>query len=87
MAEVVEWVLNVKVLMADKRTAYEYSEWSCSSNNQTVRLVVIYQPPNLSYVHNFLSEFSGHLVDLQATDDHLVIRGDFSIHVDNLLDT
>ena len=78
--------LSVRWIDAGGKESFEYSEWTISSPSLNIRLVLLYRPP-YSADHRvstncFFTEFSTYLETILLSKEHLVIAGDFNIHVD-----
>ena len=78
--------LSVRWIDAGGKESFEYSEWTISSPSLNIRLVLLYRPP-YSADHRvstncFFMEFSTYLETILLSKEHLVIAGDFNIHVD-----
>ena len=68
---------------------FEYLEVTIFFTAQVpVTLIVIYRPPSRGQsIRNFLEEFSSLLESANLLNNHLLICGDFNIHVDNSQDS
>ena len=77
--------LFVRWIDAGEKESFEYSEWTISSPSLNLRLVLLYRPPfsadHRVSTNNFFMEFSTYLETLLLYKQHLVIAGDFNIHV------
>ena len=62
--------------------SFEYMELQLRSDGIPVRLVVVYRPPGLS-CSLFLNEFAGYLAHLATSSGHLLLTGDFNLHVNS----
>ena len=50
-------------------------------NKMSLRIVVIYRPPN-SNVNEFIAQLTSHLESLNTTTSDIIVTGDFNIHID-----
>ena len=79
-------LLPVRRIDAGKKESFEYSEWTISSPLLNLRLVLLYRPPYSAdhrvSTNDFFTEFSTYLKSILLSKEHLVIAGDFNIHVD-----
>ena len=71
---------------AGELRSFEYSEWDVLAGIQRIHLVIIYRIP-YSVAHPvttsvFLEEFSKFLESTVFCANHLLITGDFNIHMD-----
>ena len=83
--------LSVKKSDAGELRSFEYSEWDVLAGTQRIHLVIIYRIP-YSVAHPvttsvFLEEFSKFLESTVFCANHLLITGDFNIHMDVADDT
>ena len=79
--------LNVSKINSGETESFEYSECIVrSSSAHNIRLIIIYRPPysedHKVPVGTFLTEFSDYLESVILSKEHLLITGDFNIHVD-----
>ncbi|KAK6174194.1 hypothetical protein SNE40_017515 [Patella caerulea] len=65
--------------------SFETIEFLLKANAIALRFVAIYRPPNSSLT-NFFADFSEYYETLILKSGHLIITGDFNIHVDILSD-
>ena len=65
---------------------FEYSGWHIKSEANRVHLIIIYRTPYSEVhpviTHAFFYEFSVFLVSAVFSSSHLLITGDFNIHID-----
>ena len=77
--------LSVRRIDAGGKESFEYSEWTISSPSLNLRLVLLYRPPYSAdhrvSTNDFFTEFSTYLESILLSKEHLVIAGDFNIHV------
>ena len=78
--------IDVKLIDSGEKDSFEFSEYVMNSDNNKLRVCVIYRP-TYSAAHPvtpqwFLSEFTQHLESVILSPELLLICGDFSIHVD-----
>jgi hypothetical protein len=78
--------VGVKKGDAAELRSFEYSEWDILSGTQRIHLVIVYRTP-YSAAHPvttgvFLEEFSEFLESVVFCANHLLITGDFNIHMD-----
>ena len=71
--------------------SFEYCELLVQiSSSLKIRVVIVYRPPHSEDhrvpVVTFLSEFSSYMESVILSKDHLLILGDFNIHMDVLTD-
>ena len=74
-----------------EKESFEYCELLVQiSSSLKIRVVIIYRPPHSEdhrvSVVTFLSEFSSYMESIILSKDHLLILGDFNIHMDVLID-
>jgi len=64
--------------------SFEYLDLQLTSNATSVRLFNIYRPPSkgTNNTQTFFNEFSSLIEELLIFTGHLVIMGDFNIHID-----
>ena len=79
--------LSVKKQNSFQFKSFELFDLLVTSGSDILRLVTVYRPPpsknNQATAELFLTEFSSFLEILAIAEDHLLITGDFNIHVDN----
>ena len=74
-----------------EKESFQYCELLVQiSSSLKIRVVIIYRPPH-SEDHRFpmvtfLSEFFSYMESIILSKDHLLILGDFNIHMDVLID-
>ena len=78
--------LRVSKGEAAELESFEYSEWNVTSGTQRIHLIIVYGPP-YSETHPVMTsvlftEFAQFLDSAVHCTDHLVISGDFNIHMD-----
>ena len=77
--------LSVRRIDAGGKESFEYSEWTISSPSLNLRLVLLYRPPYSAdhrvSTNDFFTEFSTYLESILLSKEHVVIAGDFNIHV------
>ena len=83
--------LSVRRIDAGEKESFEYSEWTISSPSLYLWLVLLYHTPYSAdhrvSTNDFLTEFSStYLKTILLSKEHLVIAGNFNIHVDVLHD-
>ena len=71
--------------------SFEYSEWDIKSETDRIHLIIVYRTP-YSDAHPvttsvFFQEFSAFLQSAVFCSSHLLITGDFNIHMDEEADT
>ena len=82
--------IMVTKLKSSNFSTFELGLWKVQVKHTECTLAAVYRPPYSSKhkktIPMFITEFSDTLTDLLATynNDHLIIVGDFNIHVDNL---
>ena len=66
--------------------SFEYSEWHIKSETNRIHLIIIYRTPYSEAhpvtTHTFFDEFSVFLESAVLCSSHLLITGDFNIHID-----
>ena len=63
-------------------STFEYLDLDLKIGNRTIRLIIVYRPPGS--IPDFLDEFDPFIDRItRRTPRHLLILGDFNIHVDN----
>ena len=80
--------LRVKMVDAGGKDSFEFSEWLVSCLGCSLRLLIVYRPP-YSTKHKVtvsvcLREFSDYLESFVLSKEHILIAGDFNIHVDDI---
>ncbi len=79
--------LKSKVLPSKSFSSFEHLMASIATNKAHITLVVIYRPPtsgkNKATITDFLAEFSTLLEEICVSPGHLIIAGDFNLHVNN----
>ena len=83
--------LQVTKVRNGEKESFEYCELLVQiSSSLKIRVVIIYRPPHSEDhrvpVVTFLSEFSSYMESIILSKDHLLILGDFNIHMDVLID-
>lgn len=83
--------LQVTKVRNGEKESFEYCELLVQiSSSLKIRVVIIYRPPHSEdhrvSVVTFLSEFSSYMESIILSKDHLLILGDFNIHMDVLID-
>ena len=84
---------NIKLINSGLLQSYEYGDWLVTSNNNILRLIIVYRPPSTSLfsapVSVFVDQFGEHLEQLSTSKEKILICGGFNIHVEdkNLSDT
>ena len=78
--------LTVKKWATAELRSFEYSEWDIKSETDRIHLIIIYRTP-YSDAHPvttsvFFEEFSSFLESAVFCSSHLLITGDFNIHMD-----
>ena len=75
----------IKILKIPK-TSFEVTEWHLSYQQKTTVVIGIYRPPyskqNPVTPSSFIDEFADYLEEVAVLRGHLLIMGDFNIHVD-----
>ena len=79
--------LNISKGNYGQKESFEFSEWILKSTGScNVRLIILYRPPYSDNhrvpVNVFLNEFSHYMESLVLSKDHLLLVGDFNLHVD-----
>ena len=79
--------LSVKKVDAGAKVSFEFSEWTVQSVSHDFRVVILYRSqadPDVRKIpiSTFFSEFSDYLETVVLCKEHLLIGGDFNIHVD-----
>ena len=68
-------------------TSFEFVETTLVSNSETFRTVVIYRPPpsqsNKLKISQFKDEFPTLLESLVIMNEHILILGDFNVHIED----
>ena len=77
--------LSVRMNDTGKKDSFEFSQWTISSPSLNLRFVLLYRPP-YSADHKvstnvFFTESSAYLESTLLSKKHLLITGDFNIHV------
>lgn len=81
---------DIKVKAAEKgiKITFEFSIWRISMKSVTMTVVTVYRPPysqmNPSTVSSFIDEFSDFLTYITAKYKHILIMGDFNIHLNDV---
>ena len=83
--------LTVKKGATAELRSFEYSEWDIKSESDRIHLIIVYRTP-YSDAHPvttivFFQEFSAFLQSAVFCSSHLLITGDFNIHMDEEADT
>ena len=81
LAFIVRKSLHIKKKAHKGFRTFELLDVSITTDSRVINLVLLYRPPSAS-VSEFLIEFSTLLETLVLTAGHLVLFGDFNIHVD-----
>ena len=81
-AVIVKANLQVTLNKSSVFKTFEILDANVRSSSVMIRLIVIYRPPN-SCISDFLTDFSKLMEGLIHANGHLIIVGDFNIHVDN----
>ena len=67
-------------------SSFEFSDWTISSSEISLRIILIYRPPysrnHPISISTFLDQFSSLLEPILLCKEPLIITGDFNIHVD-----
>lgn len=79
--------INVQIVDSGSFPSYEFIEFLVHNCTTPIKILIVYRPP-YSHVHRitfntFISDFSSHLESLCLSSGHLLITGDFNVHVDD----
>ena len=79
-------IYNVQPLDTGKHSSFEHSSWKLTISNRPVSVHVIYRPPyseqNRVSKGRFLTEIGDYLEGVVASDEAVIVTGDFNLHVD-----
>ena len=84
---------NIKVNGSNNgaRQSFEYAVWKLKYNHTTTSIIAIYRPPyserNKSSIASFCEDFSDFLSEVMAEETHVIVAGDFNIHINNTEDS
>ena len=67
------------------KTSFQYAKWNISCKNRVLKIIAIYHPPysmrNPVTNNIFIDELTDWLTDTLALDKHVLVMGDFKIHI------
>ena len=78
--------LKTKVHKADVYRTFEHLDITVTSNSDVIRLLLLYRPPSskaTGSISDFIEEFACLLEKTMLSAGHLLLTGDYNIHVDN----
>ena len=82
--------IQVRKIVTANHPSFEATEWHLKYGNSVIVTIGIYRPPYSTNhpvtVNTFLNEFAEYLESVALVEGHLLITGDFNIHVNDVCD-
>ena len=76
---------STKLLEKHAKTSLHYAKWNVSCKNRVLKIVAIFHPPystgNMVTDKIFIDKLTDWLTDTLALDKHVLVMGDFNIHI------
>jgi hypothetical protein len=83
--------MQIRKIVTANRPSFEATEWHLKYGNSVIVAIGLYRPPYSTKhpvtINTFLSEFAEYLESIALVEGHLLITGDFNIHVNDLSDS